>query len=254
MKKITILLIAIITGTINAQDCPNRIGSLVINSTTFKDFSNICLTCNLYGLPTIESEKEYLLMRIPQDRINNDEYISESPAYEIMPDLKNIKTPYNIEIANVNDSTRVIFIPIFFTSGIYIKNLLLKFHNNNLYYLSASLSKEYTNIILEKYKGKGRKSEEKITPNNCKDLKLKKYKNSFNQYFFASEENRIRALLTFDLKINKFCEVVINDQIEIFDFDTYIGESDKITSNLEKLEEEKNNKIKSDKEERLKKF
>lgn len=254
MKRITILLIALLTVTINAQDCPNRIGSLVINATTFKDFSNICLTCKLYGLPTIESEKEYSLLRISQDRVNDDKYISESPAYEIMPDLENIKTSYNIDIANVNDSTRVIFIPIFFTSGIYIKNLLLKFHNNNLYYVSASLSKEYMDVILEKYKGKARKSEENTTPNSCKDLKLKKYKNSFYQYFFASEENKIRALLTLDFKINKFCEIIINDKIEIFDFDIYINESDKIISNLEKLEKEKNDKIKIDKEERLKKF
>lgn len=254
MKRITILLIVLITVRINAQDCPNRLGSLVINSTTFKDFSNFCLTCNLYGLPKIESEKEYLLLRISQDRINNDEFISESPAYEIMPDLENIKTSYNIEIATVNDSTKVIFIPIFLTSGIYIKNLLLKFYNDKLYYASASLSKEYMNIILEKYKGKGRKSEEKVTQNNCKDLKLKKYKNNFYQYFFASEENRIRALLTLDFKINKFCEIVINDKIEIFDFDIYMNETNTITSNLERLQEEKNNKIKIEKEERLKKF
>jgi len=254
MKKITFLLIVLMTSGINAQDCPNRIGSLVINSTTFKDFSNICLTCKLYGLPTIKNEKEYLLSRISQDRINNNEYISESPAYEIMPDLENIKTSYNVEIANVNDSTRVIFIPIFFTSGIYIKNLFLKFYNNKLYYMSASLSKEYMDIILEKYKGKGRKSEEKITQNNCKDLKLKKYKNNFYQYFFASEENKIRALLTLDFKINKFCEIVINDKIEIFDFDIYINETNTITSNLERLEKEKNNKIKIETEERLKKF
>ncbi|OOV18494.1 hypothetical protein [Flavobacterium sp. LM4] len=220
MKKIFFLYILLISNIDYAQDCPNRIGSLVINSTTFRYFSNICLSCNIYGLPTIKNKEDYLLYKVAQSELNNDP-LDESIAYEVKPDFENIKSSYNMEIASLNDSIKVIFIPIFLTNGIYIKNPLLKFKNDNLFYMSASLSKEYRDIILEKYKGKGHKSEEKTTPNTCKDLKFKKYKNSFYQYFFASEENKIRALLTFDLKINKYCEVEINNRIEIFDFDIY---------------------------------
>lgn len=253
MKKIFFLYFLLIHSINYAQDCPNRIGSLVINSTTFRDFSNICLSCNIYGLPTIENQEDYLLYKVPQSELN-EELIDESTAYEVKPDFENIKSSYNMEVASLNDSIKVIFIPVFLTNGVYIKNLLLKFKDDNLFYMSASLSKEYKDIILEKYKGKARRSEEKTTPNTCKDLKFKKYKNNFSQYFFASDENKIRALLTFDLKISKHCEVEINDKIEIFDFVIYISESDKIIPNMEKLQKEKDDKIKLDKEERLKKF
>ena len=153
----------------------------------------------------------------------------------------------------VND-IRVIFIPSYKTDDIVIKNVLLKFYNDKLYFIRASLNKSYTNIILEKYKRKGHKSEEKKSPNACKNIKLKKYLNTFSQYFFASEENKIRALLTFDFKINKYCETVINDRIEIFDFDIYIRENQKIIFNMENMQMMEDDRKKIEKEQKLKRF
>lgn len=197
----------------------------------------------------IEDIDQYLVVNY-QDL--DEKYSGSSSAYLIKPDYKNVKSWYNLEVASVNDSTKVIFIPSYETDSIVIKNVLLKFYNDKLYFIKASLNKDYTDIILQKYKGKGHKSEEKKTPNTCKNLKLKKYLNTFSQYFFTSEENKIRAMLTFDFKINKYCET--NDRIEIFDFDIYIGENKKILFNMENIQMLEDDRKKIEKEQKLKRF
>lgn len=112
MKKIFFLYILLISNIDYAQDCPNRIGSLVINSTTFRYFSNICLSCNIYGLPTIKNKEDYLLYKVAQSKLNN-EPLDESIAYEVKPDFENIKSSYNMEIASLNDSIKVILFLFF---------------------------------------------------------------------------------------------------------------------------------------------
>jgi hypothetical protein len=236
----------------NAQDCPTRIGDFEINSTSTSDLKWI-LPSYISIMSTIENLNDYQDNMIKYKDLD-EEYSGATFAYEVKPDYKNIKSWYNLEVASVNDSTEVIFIPSYKTNNIIIKNVLLKFYNDKLYFIRASLSKNYTDIILEKYKGKGRKAEEKSTPNNCKNLKLKKYRNTLSQYFFASKENKIRALLTFDFKINRYCEPVINDRIEIFDFDIYMRENEKINFNMENMQMLEDDKKKIEKEQKLKRF
>lgn len=247
------LLFIILIGVYsNAQDCPTRIGDFEINTTSISDLKSLLPSYTSY-LSTIENLESYQNHTVNYEDLN-EEYTGSTFAYEVKPDYKNIKSWYNLEIASVNDSTEVIFIPNYETNGIAIKNVLLKFYNHKLYFIRASLNKSYTNIILEKYKGKGRKTEEKKTANSCKNLKLKKYLNTFSQYFFTSEENKIRAMLTFDFKINKYCETVINDRIEIFDFDIYIRENKKINFNMENMQMLEDDRKKIEKEEKLKRF
>ncbi|STO19401.1 hypothetical protein [Flavobacterium hibernum] len=236
----------------NAQDCPTRIGDFEINSTSSSDLKWILPSYSSY-MSIIESLDEYQNHIVNHEDLN-EEYARDPFAYVIKPDYKNVKSWYNLEVASVNDSTEVIFIPSYETNNIVIKNVLLKFYNDKLYFVKASLNKNYTDIILEKYKGKGHKSVEKKTANACKNLKLKKYLNTFSQYFFASEENKIRAMLTFDFKINKYCETVIDDRIEIFDFDIYIRENKKITFNMENMQMMEDDRRKIEKEEKLKRF
>jgi hypothetical protein len=236
----------------NAQDCPTRIGDFEINSTSTSDLKWILSSYASY-MSTIENLDGYQNHTVNYEDLN-EEYTGDPFAYEIKPDYKNVKSWYNLEVASVNDSTEVIFIPSYKTDNIIIKNVLLKFYNDKLYFIRASLNKNYTDIILEKYKGKGHKSEEKKTPNACKNLKLKKYLNTLSQYFFASEKNKIRAMLTFDFKINKYCETVINDRIEIFDFDIYMKENQKITFNMENMQMLEDDRKKIEKEQKLKRF
>lgn len=226
------LFIILIGVYSNAQDCPTRIGDFEINSTSTSDLKWILPYASIMSI--IEDEDEYQNHIVKHEDLD-EEYAGNIFAYELKPDYKNVKSWYNLEVASVNDSTEVIFIPSYETNDIVIKNVLLKFYNDKLYFIRASLNKDYRNIILEKYKGKGHKSEEKKTSNACKNVKLKKYLNTFSQYFFGSEENKIRAMLTFDFKINKYCETVINDRIEIFDFDIYIRENKKIVFNIENM-------------------
>lgn len=247
-----LLFIILIGMYTNAQDCPTRIGDFEINSTSTSDLESILPSYKSLVL-TIENLDEYQSHTVNYEDLN-EKYLVDSFAYKVKPDYKNVKSWYNLEVASVNDSTEVIFIPSYETNDIVIKNVLLKFYNDKLYFIRASLNKSYTNIILEKYKGKGHKSEEKKTTNSCKNLKLKKYLNTFSQYFFTSEENKIRALLTFDFKINKYCETVINDQIEIFDFDIYIRENKKINFNMENMQMLEDDRKKLEKEEKLKRF
>ncbi|MCC9019144.1 hypothetical protein [Flavobacterium lipolyticum] len=204
-------------------------------------------------MSTIESLDEYQNHTVSYEDLDQ-EYVGDLFRYEIKPDHKNVKSWYNLEVASVNDSTEVIFIPYYETDNIIIKNVLLKFYNDKLYFIRASLNKNYTDIILEKYKGKGHKSEEKKTPNACKNPKLKKYFNTISQYFFASKETKIRAMLTFDFKINKYCETLIDDRIEIFDFDIYIRENQKITFNMENMQLLEDERRKTEKEQKLKRF
>lgn len=246
------LIIILIGINLNAQDCPTRIGDFEINSTKISDLQSILPSYTSY-MPIIENLDEYQQHTVSYQYLN-EEYIGDPFAYVIKPDYNNVKSWYNLEVASVNDSTEVIFIPSYETNNIVIKNVLLKFYNDKLYFIRASLNKNYTDIILEKYKGKGHKSEEKKTANACKNLKLKKYLNTFSQYFFASEENKIRAMLTFDFKINKYCETVINDRIEIFDFDIYIRENKKIKFNMENMQMMEDDRKKLEKEEKLKRF
>lgn len=246
------LFIILIGISSNAQDCPTRIGDFEINSTSISDLKWI-LPSYASITSIIEDENEYHNHIVKYEDLD-EEYAGDIFAYELKPDYKNVKSWYNLEVASVNDSTEVIFIPSYETNDIIIKNVLLKFYNDKLYFISASLNKGYRNIILEKYKGKGHKSEEKKTANGCKNLKLKKYLNTFSQYFFTSEENKIRALLTFDFKINKYCETVINDKIEIFDFDIYIRENKKIKFNMENMQMMEDDRKKIEKEEKLKRF
>jgi hypothetical protein len=247
--RLFIILIGVYS---NAQDCPTRIGDFEINSTTTSDLQLILPSYSSY-MSIIEDPDEYQNYIVNYKDLD-EEYIGDQSAYRIKPDYKNVKSWYNLEVASVNDSTEVIFIPSYETNGIAIKNVLLKFYNDKLYFIRASLNKSYTNIILEKYKGKGLKTEEKKTANSCKNLKLKKYLNTFSQYFFTSEENKIRAMLTFDFKINKYCETVINDRIEIFDFDIYIRENKKINYNMENMQMLEDDRKKIEKEEKLKRF
>lgn len=236
----------------NAQDCPTRIGDFEINSTSTSDLKWILPSYASY-MSIIENLDDYQNHIVNYEDLN-EEYTGDSFAYVIKPDYKNVKSWYNLEVASVNDSTEVIFIPSYKTDNIIIKNVLLKFYNDKLYFIRASLNKNYTDIILEKYKGKGHKSEEKKTSNACKNLKLKKYMNTLSQYFFASEENKIRAMLTFDFKINKYCETVINDRIEIFDFDIYMRENQKIIFNMENMQMMEDDRKKIEKEQKLKRF
>jgi len=246
-------LFIILMGTYsNAQDCPTRIGDFEINSTTTSDLEWILPSYSSY-MPVIENLDEYLSLTVNYEDLN-EEYTGDTSPTRIKPDYKNVKSWYNLEVASVNDSTEVIFIPSYKTNNVIIKNVLLKFYNDKLYFIRASLNKNYTDIILEKYKGKGHKSEEKKTPNACKNLKFKKYSNTTSQYFFASKENKIRAMLTFDFKINKYCETVINDRIEIFDFDIYIQENQKIIFNMENMQMMEDDRKKIEKEEKLKRF
>ncbi|MDP5200072.1 hypothetical protein [Flavobacterium sp. DG2-3] len=250
MKHFLFIILIVINS--NAQDCPTRIGDFEINSTKTSDLEWILPSYTSY-MPIIENLDEYKDY-IVSYRDVDEEYAGSSFAYLIKPDYKNVKSWYNLEVASVNDSTEVIFIPSYKTDNITIKNVLLKFYNDKLYFIRASLNKNYTDIILEKYKGRGYKSEEKKTPNTCKNPKLKKYHNSLSQYFFASEENKIRAMLTFDFKINKYCETVINDRIEIFDFDIYIRENNKIKFNMENMQMMEDDRKKNEKEQKLKRF
>ncbi|MCG2611817.1 hypothetical protein LZZ90_09905 [Flavobacterium sp. SM15] len=252
MKKIILILIFAYLNSF-AQDCPTRIGDFEINSTNLDDLKLILPLYTISSMSNIKNADDYQVYKVEHEELD-DEYSGGYFAYEVKPDLENIKSWYNVEIANPNDSTRVFFIPSYKVDDVVIKNVLLKFYNNQLYFIRASLTKSYADIILEKYKGKGHKSEEKKTPNACKNVKFKRYPNIFSQYFFSSTENKIRAMLTFDFKINKYCETVINDRIEIFDFDIYIREGDKIIANLEKLKKEQEEKKKFEKEEKLKKF
>ena len=246
-------LFIILIGTYSyAQDCPTRIGDFEINSTSTSDLEWI-LPSYASHMSIIENFDDYQNHTINYQDINA-EYAIDPFAYVIKPDYNNVKSWYNLEVASVNDSTEVIFIPSYETNNIVIKNVLLKFYNDKLYFIRASLDKNYTNIILEKYKGKGHKSGEKKSPNACKNLKLKKYLNTLSQYFFASEENKIRAMLTFDFKINKYCETVINDRIEIFDFDIYLRENKKIAFNMENMQMLEDDRKKMEKEEKLKRF
>lgn len=246
------LFIILIGVYSNAQDCPTRIGDFEINSTSTSDLKWILPSYASY-MSLIEDPDEYQNHIVNYDNLD-EEYTGDQSGYRLKPDYKNVKSWYNIEVASVNDSTEVIFIPNYKTDDIVIKNVLLKFYNDKLYFIRASLNKSYTNIILEKYKGKGHKSEEKKTPNACKNLKLKKYLNTISQYFFASEENKIRAMLTFDFKINKYCEIVINDRIEIFDFDIYMRENQKIIFNMENMQMMEDDRKKIEKEQKLKRF
>jgi hypothetical protein len=246
------LIIILIGINSNAQDCPTRIGDFEINSTKTSDLEWILPSYSSY-MTIIEDLNEYQNNVVNYEGLN-EKYSGGTFPYRLKPDYKNVKSWYNLEVASVNDSTEVIFIPSYETDNIVIKNVLLKFYNDKLYFIRASLNKNYTDIILEKYKGKGFKSEEKKAPNACKNVKFKKYLNTLSQYFFASEENKIRAMLTFDFKINKYCETVINDRIEIFDFDIYIRENKKIQFNMENMQMMEDDRKKLEKEEKLKRF
>jgi|GEM_PF-2203933 len=246
------LFIILIGINSNAQDCPTRIGDFEINSTKTSDLEWILSSYSSY-MPIIEDLHDYQNLVVNYKDIN-EKYSGGTFPYRLKPDYNNVKSWYNLEVASVNDSTEVIFIPSYETDNIVIKNVLLKFYNDKLYFIRASLNKNYTDIILEKYKGKGQKTEEKKTPNACKDLKLKKYQNKLSQYFFASEENKIRAMLTFDLKINKYCETVINDRIEIFDIDIFLRENKKILFNMENMQMMEDDRRKFEKEQKLKRF
>ena len=252
MKKILLILVFIYFSSF-AQDCPTRIGDFEVNSTNLIDLKWILPSYSTYSMLSINNFDDYLTHKVDHSELD-DEYSGGSFVYEVKPDLENIKSWYNVEFASPNDSTQVYFIPSYKTNDIVIKNVLLKFYNGQLYFIRASLNKSYTDIILEKYKGKGHKSQEKKTPNSCKNVKFKKYPNTFSQYFFASTENKIRAMLTFDFKINKYCESVIDDRIEIFDFDIYVKEGDKIVKNIERMKKEQDDQKRIEKEEKLKRF
>ena len=252
MRKVIYYILLLTNIICKAQDCPNRIGDFIVNSTMINDLETVDRIFK-YSVTTINNSHEYFLYMVPQTELN-DEDAGDTSIYEIKQDTIKIKSWYNVDIATTNDSTRIFFIPNYKTDGISIKNVLLKFYDDRLYFIRASLSKEYREIIFEKYKGKGNTIENKTSPNQCKNLKFKKYPNRFNQYFFASTEDKTRALITMDFKINKFCEMVLSDKIEIFDFDKFINESDGIDKQLKRLTEDQNQKEAAKKEKILKRF
>lgn len=253
MKKIIIILISLLLNNVNAQDCPNRIGDFIVNESTTDVFEKICDYCyGSYSL-SITNGIDYLAHEIDNDLIEYDYPIS-TIIYELKPDLDNITSWYNFDYANLSDSTRVFFIPNYVTDGISIKNLLLKFNNDKLFYIKASLSQSHLDIIIEKYKGKGIISETKKTKNKCKLLKFQKYMNEHSEINFLSSFDKTRAKITLDFKVNSNCRAVRDDTVEIYNFDELVSNLKSVNYNAKRLiEEDKINKQKA-KEEKLSRF
>ncbi|KRD07345.1 hypothetical protein ASE21_17785 [Flavobacterium sp. Root901] len=240
-------------NNIHAQDCPNRIGDFIINESTTDVFEKICNYCSGHYYIPISNGIDYLSHEVANEDSDYD-YSLTTTIYELKPDLDNITSWYNFDYANLSDSTRVFFIPNYETDGISIKNLLLKFNNDKLFYMKASLSQSHLDIIIEKYKGKGIISETKKTKNKCKLLKFQKYMNEHSEINFLSSFDKIRAKITLDFKVNSNCRAVRDDTIEIYNFDELVVNLKSLNYNAKILiEEDKISKQKA-KEEKLSRF
>lgn len=254
MKKVLFILAYLFANIANSQECPNRIGDFIINESTIDVFEKVCTYCNssLHGL-SITNGEDYLALGVSSEDIDYD-YSGSTMIYELKPDLENIKSWYNFECANLSDSTRVFFIPNYETNGVSIKNLLLKFQNEKLFYIKASLSQDYLDIIIEKYKGKGIISATKKTKNKCKLLKFQKYLNEHSEINFLSSNDKIRAKIILDFKVNSSCKAVRDDTVEIYNFEDHINNLKSLNYNAKRLEEEDKIEKQKAKEEKLKRF
>lgn len=251
MKKIILLSLFIVKCW--AQECPTRIGDLEINVTTIEDLKRIFPSYMSSYIQTIDDEEDFLYHNVPRSEFE-DEYSGDIYMYELKPDLKNVKSWYNVQVAIPNESTRVLFVPSYKVNDVVIKNIQLRFYNDTLYFIRAGVTKQYREIFLEKYKGKGSIIKNENKPHACKNPQFKKFTNMYSEMFYGSTENNIRAILYLDLKISKDCEALINDKIEIFDFDLYVSESDKIIANIESLKKAQEEKLKIEKQQKLEKF
>ncbi len=251
MTRQLFFLFIFTTSVCFAQNCPTRIGGFIINESSVYDLSKIC-DCNETA-NKIENGQDLINQEVEYDMIDLDYGITSS-AYELKPDLEKINGWYNRDYASVSDSTRVFFIPYYKTENISIKNLLLKFKNDSLFYIKASISKDYFDILIEKYKGKGIETANKKTQNKCRIAKLRKYLDIHKELSFFSEIEEISAKISIDNIINSDCKFEDRKDIEIYNPKVYLKYLQSRNILLKKLVEEKIENDKKEKAERLKKF
>ena len=230
-----------------SQNCPTRIGDFIINETSIE--IGFCRN----SVHKIENGQDFVNEEIDSDMIDFN-YGYNSTVYELKPDLEKISGWYNRDYASLSDSTRVFFMPYYQADDVSIKNLILKFKDGELFYIKASLSKDYFNVIAEKYKGKGDKVVDKKTNNKCKLAKLKKYLDSHTELVFYSDEDTINARITLDNKINSDCKVQDDRFIEIYNYEIYIQYLKTMNRLMKQMLEEKIENDKKEKIEKLKKF
>ena len=251
MNKLCFLFFLTLFSYGFSQNCPNRIGDFIINETSIYDLSKIC-DCNETG-NIIENSEMFVNTKVTSDMIDAD-FGFTSTVYELKPDIDEISGWFNKNYACVNDFARVFFIPHYKTENISIKNLTLKFREGSLFYMKASISKDYLDILAEKYKGKGIVTLNKRKANKCSIAKLKKFQDNLKEISFISENKDITAYILIDNKINSDCTFENTKNIEIFNPDLYILH---LESNLRSIKKNLEDKIENDKKykiERLKKF
>lgn len=246
-NKVLISIFTLLSFVSFGQNCPTRIGDFIINETT-TDIDYCRSTNNKIdnGQDMVNHETEYSMIDF--------DYGTTSTVYELIPDKDKISGWYNRDYASIDDSVKVYFIPYYETEGISIKNLLLKFKDQNLFYIQASISKDYFDILTQKYKGKGIKSAEKKTNNKCNNIKLKKYLDTHVELSFFSEIEDLTAKISMDNIINSDCEFKNTRVIEIYNSKVYLEYLKSRNAILKRLVIEKIEKDKKEKEERLKKF
>ena len=255
MKK-TCLTIStlLIFNLLFGQNCPNRIGDFILNETTLRNLPKICPYCDTKKFLSITSGDDFLTTEVGDDDLDKSN-LGSNFYHELFYDTTSIGGWYTHDYANINDSVRVLFIPNYETDGMSIKNVLLKFYNDTLYYMRASLSKAYKELLFEKYKGQGYKSAVKKTKNACKNIKFQKYPNTHSEYQFSTEtDSTTFAKMIFDFQITKDCEVYTDDRIEIFNLTIYLKELRGTNVGLNRFLVEKKARLKKEKEIKLERF
>ena len=255
MKKIVLInTLIFFINSLFGQDCPNRIGDFILNETTISKLPKICDICEIQLFKSISNGEQFLEEEVDASDLNNSD-IGSTSLNELFFDDNNINGWYSTNYACVNDSVRVLFLPNYETDEISIKNLLLKFYNDTLFYISASLSKSYADIILEKYRGMGTQIKDKKTKCECEKVISKNCVNRYFEYLFSSKtKNYTSARIIFDIGIPKNCIPYSLNRIEIFNQKIWLKELYDGKEDLKKIVDEKNSQIKKEKEKVFERF
>jgi hypothetical protein len=218
MLKIFILLtISLISNITIAQNCPTRIGDFVLNETTIPSLYKWSIFREVYsGTEFLDYEVDW--------RERNEEYSGIESMIELFPDIAKPSGWYSTNYASFNDSVRVFFIPNYKTDGLFIKNVVLKFYNDTLFFIRASISKSYQDVLLEKYKKKFFQSENKKIKSECKNkiLKGNLSLNTFMRFvFYKNTDTTTFGWMILEHGLTKNCDVYDEDRIEIFNKEKY---------------------------------
>lgn len=254
MKKyLCCVLIFFIISHSKGQDCPNRIGDFIVNETVFSSINRIC-NCEIDRSSLIKNEGDFLAQYVFPDDINNT-WSGSNRVFQLIPDANNIHNRFSDSYASFNPSVRVLFIPNYETDGIYIKNLLLKFYGDTLYYIQASISNDYQ-TMLEKYNGKGTLISRKITKTLCKNKKIQQ--NAFNVfsvvYFYSQTDTSIVAKRVLDYGISSNCQIYTKSVIQIFNINTHSKEMNETKNYIKNIIKIKNEQLQAEKKKKMSRF